>query len=509
MRKCLSFFCITYLYIFLYTNLVFSQSGWVSQVSGTSVDLNSVFFINENTGFASGGTPGYGVVLKTTNGGTNWNINYTVGAVAFSILFLNSTTGYIAGGYYPLSYILKTTDCGITWISQSTGMPYAVFSIYMTDVNTGYSTGDWGHIIKTTNGGTWFALPSCTGDYLEWLTFTNSSTGYAVGRVGQIIKTTDAGNSWFYLVSYGNWLRSIKFLNSNSGYAVGHYGTILYTNNAGVTWNSVSPGTSYDLNALYFVNSSLGFIAGNNGIILNSTNAGSNWNIQQTGTTNYLLGIHFINASTGYAVGKSGTILKTTTGGLPTIVPTLISPANNSYNVPLTPTLFWTSPSVLYYKVQVSPLSNFSIIADSATVTTNQRTIPPGKLNLSTTYFWRVNATTTAGTGPWSDVWSFATVTTDIKKISSQIPCSFCLYSNYPNPFNPSTKIRFDLPVDTKAKITIFDITGKEISKLIDNELTVGTYEYMFNGENLSSGIYFYKLETKKFTDVKSMVLIK
>jgi len=493
------------------SQLLYSQNGWFNQFSGTTQPLNSVYFINEFTGFAGGGTPNTAIILKTTNAGLNWNVSYQsyASAAVFSIVFLNSNTGYVAGGYNPVSYTMKTTDAGLTWNIQYTGMPYAMFSIYMTDVNTGYSTGDWGHIIKTTNGSTWFSLPSCTGDYLECITFVNNTTGYAVGRAGQIVKTTDAGNSWSYLVSYGNWLNSVKFINGNVGYTVGHYGTILVTENSGVTWNSRVSGTSNDLNEICFVNSSTGYIAGNSGIILCTSNGGTNWDFQQTGTNSGLLSVFFLNSSTGYSTGMNGTIIKTITGGMSTVVPTLISPSNNSYGVSLTPTLFWTSPSVLNYKVEVSSLSNFSVIVDSATVTTNQRTIPPGKLNLGTTYFWRVNATSNLGTGPWSEIWNFGTVTTGINHIGENIPRDYNLYYNYPNPFNPTTKIRFDLPNNSRTKLIVYDISGKEVSKPLDAQLNAGTYEINFDAGKLSSGVYFYRLETEKFTDVKRMILLK
>lgn len=93
--------------------------------------------------------------------------------------------------------------------------------------------------------------------------------------------------------------------------------------------------------------------------------------------------------------------------------------------------------------------------------------------------------------------------------ISSVVPEKFELYQNYPNPFNPTTKIKFDISKAGFTSLTIFDITGKEVAKLVNQNLNTGTFEYDFRGQNLPSGIYFYKLETAGFTEVKKMTLIK
>ncbi len=90
---------------------------------------------------------------------------------------------------------------------------------------------------------------------------------------------------------------------------------------------------------------------------------------------------------------------------------------------------------------------------------------------------------------------------------------SFKLYQNYPNPFNPSTKISFELSENGNAKITVYDLLGNEISIITDKYYSKGIYEIEFNpsayGKNLSSGIYFYKLESNNFVQVKKMIIGK
>lgn len=107
-----------------------------------------------------------------------------------------------------------------------------------------------------------------------------------------------------------------------------------------------------------------------------------------------------------------------------------------------------------------------------------------------------------------------------VKQISSNVPEQFSLSQNYPNPFNPLTKIKFDVPAGRNGnreivKIIVFDILGKEIEVLVNEELSPGTYEVDFEGSNLPSGVYYYKLEVSdpstplRVTETKKMVLVK
>jgi hypothetical protein len=90
----------------------------------------------------------------------------------------------------------------------------------------------------------------------------------------------------------------------------------------------------------------------------------------------------------------------------------------------------------------------------------------------------------------------------------------FYLHQNYPNPFNPVTKIRFQIPafVETTRRVVslrIYDVLGKEIAVLVNEELKPGTYEVEWNASNFSSGVYFYSLSTGEFIQTKKMVVVK
>ena len=97
-----------------------------------------------------------------------------------------------------------------------------------------------------------------------------------------------------------------------------------------------------------------------------------------------------------------------------------------------------------------------------------------------------------------------------INKIGEEIPKGFWLYQNFPNPFNPTTKIKFYLPVKENVTLKIYDVLGQEVVTIFNNELKEkGTYEIDWNGTRFASGVYFYRLEAGPYTEVKKMVLIK
>lgn len=89
------------------------------------------------------------------------------------------------------------------------------------------------------------------------------------------------------------------------------------------------------------------------------------------------------------------------------------------------------------------------------------------------------------------------------------IPNQFELSQNYPNPFNPSTSINFNIPTKGFVSLKIYDVTGKEVANLVNQDLSAGSYKYDFNASNLTSGIYFYTLTANNFRETKKMTLIK
>lgn len=103
---------------------------------------------------------------------------------------------------------------------------------------------------------------------------------------------------------------------------------------------------------------------------------------------------------------------------------------------------------------------------------------------------------------------------TGVSSVSSEIPGSFKLHQNYPNPFNPSSKIKFDIPpkvkIETsKTKLVIYNVLGKEIATLVNEELNSGIYEIEWDASNFPSGVYYYRLDADDFSETKKMILVK
>jgi len=96
-----------------------------------------------------------------------------------------------------------------------------------------------------------------------------------------------------------------------------------------------------------------------------------------------------------------------------------------------------------------------------------------------------------------------------IKNINAEIPEYFSLSQNYPNPFNPNTKIQFALPQKSFTKLIVYDYLGREITTLVNEQLNAGIYEADFDGSNLSSGVYYYRLTAGDFIETKKMILVK
>jgi hypothetical protein len=105
--------------------------------------------------------------------------------------------------------------------------------------------------------------------------------------------------------------------------------------------------------------------------------------------------------------------------------------------------------------------------------------------------------------------WNFNTkVPVKVEKLEG-IPVTYELEQNYPNPFNPETTIRYQLPSNSKVTLKVYDLMGREVVTLVNEEQTAGRYEVKFGGSKISSGVYFYHINAGNYSGVKKMVLMK
>jgi len=120
-------------------------------------------------------------------------------------------------------------------------------------------------------------------------------------------------------------------------------------------------------------------------------------------------------------------------------------------------------------------------------------------------YYYRVRAYNIEGASDNSNI--ISVIITDVENTS--YPTFYRLYQSYPNPFNPSTKIKYDLPQSSFVTIKVYDITGKEVKSLVNVQETIGYHEVVFNADDLPSGVYFYRLIAGNYSEVKKMILMK
>ena len=104
-------------------------------------------------------------------------------------------------------------------------------------------------------------------------------------------------------------------------------------------------------------------------------------------------------------------------------------------------------------------------------------------------------------------VWD--SIATKVENNITNTPTQFLLHQNYPNPFNPSTNIEFSIPSDNNVEIKVFNVLGMEVATLLNEHRQAGTHSIEFSANNLSSGIYFFKVVSGKYSDIKKMILLR
>lgn len=108
--------------------------------------------------------------------------------------------------------------------------------------------------------------------------------------------------------------------------------------------------------------------------------------------------------------------------------------------------------------------------------------------------------------GFWSGI---GEMVTGIESETEQIPGEFDLYQNYPNPFNPVTTIRFALPEKAAVALKVFDLLGRQVTTLVDEEMPAGVHKVIFDASALPTGVYFYRIRAGSFTEIKKLTLLK
>jgi len=374
--------------------------------------------------------------------------------------FINRYTGWSCGD----NHIYKTTNGGNNWIEQTHPDAYLIQQIFPVNENVVYAVG-WWNFMKTTNGGeTWTAFfAGGTGQglpVLEALYFIDENTGWLTGNV-VVMKTTNGGNSFIDSMRLEGLGQDVYFKNAMTGIICGESGGVLKTINGGQSWHSIKiikKGTQYSFRRLAVINDSIVWIGSIP--IYKSTDFGNTWDsIGYIPSTNFnvrMYGLCFSSINIGYAAGNMGEMYKTTDGGYSWKRENSGASTSIIYSIDAyTDSIVWASRG------------NGTIIH---TVTGGQ---------------------------------------TGISNSSILLPKNFILYQNFPNPFNPVTNLEFKISKFGFVSLMIYDMLGKDVLTIVNENLKAGTYNYEFNASNFPSGIYFYTLMANGFIETKQMVLIK
>ena len=574
------------------TSYITSNGG--NNWSVLPVILGSISFINSSTGYSANGNSLY----KTTNTGINWTlINSYTGLVSNSIFFINENTGFSArtvytGDGYPL--ISKTTDGGLNWAASQPHYPptlISLTSISFADANNGIAVGFDGQpetrlntMYSTTNGGiSWTNNIFFPGSYDHYgyaqFKFVDSLNGY-YSNYTFIEKTTNKGASFSPVQAVIQCI-SVYFPGALTGFAIGGPSVIFKTTDGAASWTGQDTLSTSEYNSeVFFANMQTGYVVGDYGLILKTTTGGYYYSVSgqvhyqdnnQPVTSGYVKAVHYDSVTSVISTLDSAQIQSNGSymmSRMPqhisfdimafendeaqlNFVPTYYPSTTNWQNATtLSIDTSLTNINVLVYRISNpgGPLhiaGHITKLSQNPYVGLNGAIVYAKLGNLYQAYSisdnngaYKVDSLSAGTYNIIVDHMGFSELTrsvilTNYSKdtidfimsanpigIESQgqmIPELYWLGSNYPNPFNPETKIEFGLPNSSKVVLTIYDILGREVTKLVNEELKAGVYVVNWNASSYASGIYFYKLESgdpstgsgRSFVQTKKMVLVK
>jgi photosystem II stability/assembly factor-like uncharacterized protein len=408
------------------------------------------------------------------------------------IKFLDKQRGLIVGDN---GTILRSTDSGVSWKLVPSVTTKSLKDIQFSSEFV-YACGDSGTILRSNNKGeSWSRIPFPYQINLESIYFIDSLIGFVVGD-GSIAKSTNGGISWERINYTDTYFQSNMFINRDTGFVTGFIrlgggsfnSIILKTTNQGNSWFTQLSECGLELYEIIFIDS-IGYVAGENERFFRSTDFGQTWYQPKptpcNSPENYL-SVHFFDALNGWVTGDHNYIYRTTNGGID-------------------------------WKIQLSKFDvNKSMPLSSITFLDNSNGFAVGTQMVRDSisgwnYLGILFKTTNGGT---------TFVEADINFSS---PTRFELFQNFPNPFNSETNIKFTLPDLSSSRmpaeilstsivtLKVYDILGREVATLINEEKEPGTYEVRFSTIDypLNSGVYFYKLVSREFTDTKKMIVLE
>jgi hypothetical protein len=471
-------------------------AGWMKFGTGSPANYPYSFAFNGSTVYV-----GAGSVYRTTNNGDNWttiNGDMPANLQIQSLAYIN---GNLIAGDNTVNHafgLYVTTNEGTNWTTIKWGLPnYCANSIAAR--NGKVLTGTCGGVFQSTNAGTSWTEPTMHGLY-DWADFTalayrNNSYVFAGDVNGNVYVSTNAGQDFTLTtkVEQGALISSFAFSGTNifastNAWASGSENAVFLSGDNGASWTKVNTGlptTSY-IPSLAIIGTNL-FAAAGTGVYL-STNDGTSWTAVSNGLTGPYVHSLAVKGTDLY-LGTSGGVFRSSNNGTNWTATGLTEDTQTLFVVD---TLLFAGGASTHYMVN----SNF---------TWKSSGLPNGAI----TGFAADNGVLYAST-LFHTVWkrTIAEILTGVND-AKQVPVNFNLSQNYPNPFNPTTTISYSVARSGTITLKVYNVMGKEVETLVNEQKGVGNYEVKFDASKLSSGVYFYQLTSEDLVSTKKLVLLK
>ncbi len=446
---------LTFLYVFLaLANFTFPQASWNSITSlPLSADVISISVVDANVVFVV--TPGNGV-FRTLDGGQTWEIK---------------NTGIPAGyGVYGVS-ATDSLNCIVGWL------------------NTAQSSAS---IYRTLDGGkSWTSVWTLAGSFPDGIKMFSPSYGIFIGD------PTGSGQPYQFR----------------------------YTNDSGKTWNlsPTAPIATSEfgvINAFDFIDTSRIWVGSANTlatgttakIYKTTTGINGTWSSASVSGTKgaqglYFQAVAFVDTIHGMAGSNNGNIVKTTDGGTTWTAVTI--PTGVTSLAVLNMTALRDGSNTIWMSInEGAGVYNLYFTKDFGTTWTSITT-PADILSNGMAHIQFLSPTLGYAGGIGGVMYKYSVPATAVND-KNIMPADYNVSQNFPNPFNPSTSIKYQVPGNVFVSLKVYNSLGQDVATLVNGMVTAGSHEVNFNASNLSSGIYFYVLKAgEKFVQTRKMILLK
>lgn len=394
-----------------------------------------------------------------------------------------------------LSAFMPKADAQSGWYSVTSGTTARLNAIFIPDYNV-VILGNSGVVIRRISPDTNFVMQYISGARgLRGLGENYAGYYWICGDSGEVFYTTDVGATWQTKSISGITLTLRAFIaNGGQQYALGDSGKIFDSNTNGASWTLETPVTTHQLNFTLY---NPAVAVGNSGTIIRSTDLGSAWLIDTSGTTRQLYSVTYGGSGIVVASGAQGTIVRSTDLG---VTWSLVSSGTtlDLYGCGSAPGVYLAcGPNGTILK----STDNGVTWGRQATPTTETLY---GINALSPTNYFAVGAN-----GTFLETKDGGGTVAAVEHGTSETPGTFRLEQNYPDPFNPTTIIDYQLAVNSAVTLTVYDGLGRIVKTLVNEHQDAGSYSITFDGSNLPSGVYFYRLQTGTYGDTKKLLLLK